>query len=170
MSSARTKLITGTTITRPADITAYADKDLVANSVTAGSVTPFVFSNVARGQGYRSRILRAGLLVSQALLANGTFRLHLFSSLPTVTNGDNGALDIASNLASWLGYQEIVLSVIGTGQGAFGWGAGQLGSSGEINYQSGTAYTTLWGLLEAKAAYAPTSGMTLTPYLEADQY
>lgn len=170
MSSARTKLITGNTITRPADTTAYADLDLVANSVTAGSVTPFTFSAVARAVGYRSRILRAGLLVSQALLANGTFRLHLFTSLPTVTNGDNAALNLATNLSTYIGYQEIVLSAIGTGLGAMGWGTASLGNtSGQMDFQS-VASAALFGLLEAKAAYVPTSAMTLTPYLSVDQY
>jgi hypothetical protein len=170
MSSARTKLITGNTITRPADTTAYASGDLVANSTTAGSVTPFTFSAVARAVGYRSRILRTGLLVSQALLTNGTFRMHYFSSLPTVTNGDNGALDVATNLSTYLGYHEIILSALGTGQGAHGWGTGILGNtSGQLDFQS-VASAAVFGLLEARAAYIPTSAMTIIPYASVDQY
>lgn len=143
---ARTKTITSQTITRPSNTTAYADLDLVANSATAGSVTPFIFLNVARAVGYRARILRAGLFTSQALLANGTFRMHLFSALPTVTNGDNAAFDVASNLSAYLGFQEIVLGVLGTGQGAFGWGTVGLGNtSGPMHFQS-TNSMTLWGL------------------------
>ena len=38
------------TLTRPADTTAYASGDLVANSTTAGSVTPLTF-NAGASQG-----------------------------------------------------------------------------------------------------------------------
>src|SRR3990167_10330731 len=117
----RPQRITGNTITRPADTTVYADQDLVANSATAGSVTPFTFSGVVRNVGYRAIVRRVGLLASQVLLANGTFRLHLFTALPTVTNGDNGALDAASNGSSYIGWYEVVLSLLATGTGTFGW-------------------------------------------------
>lgn len=158
------------TITRPADTTAYASGDLVANSTTAGSVTPFRFTGAARNVGAKTEIMRASLQVSQALLANGTFRLHLFSKAPTVTGGDNAALDVASNLAAYIGWFEIALSIIGTGQGAYGVSSPvATGAAGHaVRYD--TANADLWGLLEARAAYVPTSAMTLTAGISGKQW
>lgn len=156
----------GVQFARPADTTAYASGDLVANSTTPGSVVPIVFANVVRQPGYSGYITRAGLRTNLALIANGSFRLHLFSAAPTVTNGDNGALDVATNLAAWLGSLDITLALIGTGQGTVG--VGLAGTQG-IPFQSGAA-AGLWGLLEARAAYVPASGQTFTPWLDVDQF
>src|SRR6185437_974597 len=76
--------------TRPADTTAYATGDLVANSTTAGSVTPLSFTapRYATGSG---QVRRARLKKSTNTTTNATFRLHLYATSPTPTNGDNGA-------------------------------------------------------------------------------
>lgn len=166
----RPKIISASAFTRPADTTAYASGDLVANSTTAGSVVPITFAGVVRNTGYRSVIRRAGIQPSQALLANGTFRLHLFTSLPTVTNGDNGALDVPTNLATYLGWFEMVLAIIGTGQGAFGWSSAVATAASDKPAFLSVNSTSLFALLEARAAYVPASAQTFTPYLEIDQY
>lgn len=79
--------------TRPADTTAYASGDLVANCVTAGSVAPIAIE-AARVRGGAARILAARLAKSGSSLTNASFRVHLMTALPAVTNGDNGALAI----------------------------------------------------------------------------
>jgi hypothetical protein len=81
--------------TRPANTTAYADGDLVANSATAASVVPLTFTTSrVVGQG---TIARVRLYKSNPSATNANFTLHLFTSDPGVpTNGDNGALGIAS--------------------------------------------------------------------------
>jgi hypothetical protein len=167
-------LIVSNLITRPADTTAYASGDLVANSVTAASVTPFTFTGVARQIGYRSVIKQARILLSQVLLANASFRLHLFSALPTVTNGDNGALDVATQLLAYLGFIDIAAVINGTGAGANNGGGGSMGwgyppAPGEIGWLS-TNSANLYGLLEARAAYVPASAQTIRTSLVVDQF
>jgi acetyl-CoA acetyltransferase len=67
------------TITRPADTTAYAAGDLVANSTTAGSVTPFIF-DLSLGRGLAiSSIQRVRLFKSAASATLAQFILHLFA-------------------------------------------------------------------------------------------
>lgn len=162
MGDARLKTLTSQVITRPADTTAYASGDLVANSTVAASVTPFKFTGVSRSVGYKSRIERIGLFTSQALLANGTFRVHLFGKAPTVTNGDNGALDVASNLDAYLGWFELVLGIIGTGQGAYGYSSRVASNAQADAFHDISTSQDMWALLEARAAYAPLSAQTFT--------
>jgi hypothetical protein len=82
---------------RPADTTAYADGDLIANSATAGSVAALTFTTSRIvGQGTISRVR---FYKSQNTATNAQFTLHLFLEEPDVTNGDNGAfaIDTARN-------------------------------------------------------------------------
>jgi hypothetical protein len=167
-------IIVSNTITRPADTTAYASGDLVANNVTAASVTPFTFTGVVRQAGYRSVIKQARVFKSQVLLANASFRLHLFSALPTVTNGDNGALDIATQLLAYLGFIDVAANLNGTGAGTNNGGGGSMGwgyppAPGEIGWLSVNS-ANLYGLLEARAAYVPGSAETFRTSLVVDQF
>ncbi len=143
--------------TRPSDTTAYASGDLVANSTTAGSVTPLSF-HVAGTRG--CKIWRAKILKSGATATNASFRLHLFKDSPTVTNGDNGAL--AHIEANYQGFIDVVVS-------------GSLGSDDNsgvgifVNnalFSPLAIYTdtdqVLYGLLEARAAYTPASAEVFT--------
>lgn len=82
--------VTAPTFTRPADTTAYAQNDVVANSTTAGSVVPLKFAIPWK----RSCIVRGCSIRKSdgADVANATFILHLYRNSPTLANGDNGAL------------------------------------------------------------------------------
>jgi hypothetical protein len=51
MSTCISRDVSPVSFTRPADATAYASGDIVANSVTAGSVVPLNFPNVSNGIG-----------------------------------------------------------------------------------------------------------------------
>jgi hypothetical protein len=166
----RPQRVTGTQVTRPADTTAYASGDLVANSVTAGSVTPITFANSVRGTGYRAKINGATLKTSNATITNGRFYLHLFTAAPTVTNGDNGVLNIASNLAAYLGFIDITLSLSGTGQGGMGYGYPLSQTPGGSIYFISSNSLSLFGLLEARAAYTPASAETFNTALILEQY
>lgn len=139
---------------RPADTTAYASGDLVANSTTAGSVTPLSFT-VAATSGAAAMIRRARLSKTGTSTTNASFRLHLYSSSPTLANGDNGAWS-TSEYDGYLGYIDIVADQ------AFTDGASGVSGVEEIN----TGTVTVYGLLEALAAYTPSSGETFAVTLE----
>src|SRR3569833_86506 len=77
--------------TRPADTTAYASGDLVANSTTAGSVTPLTFTLGNTFPQGQLRLTRARIYKSGTTATNANFRLHLYEASPVPANGDNGA-------------------------------------------------------------------------------
>lgn len=143
--------------TRPADTTAYASGDLVANSTTAGSVVPLSWT-VARSLGLGGMIRRARLRKSGTGTTNATFRLHLYSASPTAANGDNGSWS-TDQAAAYVGSMDVVVDKAFT-DGAAGNGSPNVG--GEINFQ----HQTLYGLLEARGAYTPASAEVFTVDLE----
>jgi hypothetical protein len=147
--------------TRPADTTAYAIGDLVANSITAGSVVPLAFkldNSFPMGQ---FRLTRARLFKNGAVVTNATFRLHLYQALPTVTNGDNGAW-LSTGSADWLGNVDFA-SMLAFSDGAAGSGSCPAGSEQFVRMKQGT---TVYGLLAALGAYTPASGEVFTVVLE----
>jgi len=153
--------------TRPANTTAYVSGYLVANSTTAGSVVALSFASVSRNAGDCVRIERARINTSNALLTNASFRLHLFEGTPVPTVGDGAAFNASgvlstSGVAGYLGSISITLSNSGS-DGSSGRGVPDVGSAITASPTSGT---TIYGLLEATAAYVPTSGAVFTVSLE----
>jgi hypothetical protein len=151
------------TLTRPADTNVYASGDLVANSTTAGSVTPMQFS-VARVAGGSGMIRRVRLRKSGTSITNASFRLHLYSASPTVTNGDNGVW-LSDQAATYLGGLDVTLDR------AFSDGAAGNGlpiSGSEINFDL-AAGLVVYGLLEARGAYTPISAEVFIASLEVLQ-
>jgi hypothetical protein len=148
--------------TRPADTTAYASGDIVANSTTAGSVVPLNFPSCSDGIGHSLQIRRVRLSKSTTGVTNASFRLHLFNVLPTVTSGDNAAIVIATGAAKYLGQVDIVMN-----QSFTDGGAGQ--ATCEINCHPVAGASNLYGLLEARAAYTPGSAEVFTASLEIVQ-
>lgn len=148
--------------TRPADTTAYASGDTVANSTTAGSVTPLTFSNVVRTAGGGGMVRRVKLRKSGTSITNASFRLYLFSATQTSAAGDNAALSLPG-IADYLGSFEIVMDRAFT-DGACGIGIPAVGS--EISLDIPSTGTTIYGFLEARAAYAPGNAEVFTVELE----
>jgi len=150
---------------RPANTTAYASGDLVANSTTAGSVTPLSFSMTVG----EYRVLRARIKRSQATATNASFRLHLYTSSPTLTNGDNDAW--LSTESGWLGFlTTAAANAVAFSDGGCGiavWESNTATAPWGVHVT--TSATTLYGLLEARAAYTPASGETFTVTLEAER-
>src|SRR5690349_6681850 len=95
------KIITATAFTRPSDTTAYASGDLVANSTTAGSVTPISLTAKSGTAGYRA-IKRVRLKKSGTSVTNASFRAHFYTASPVASNGDNAAW-LTDNAANYLG-------------------------------------------------------------------
>lgn len=157
--------ITSNTIARATGTTQYASGDLVANSATAGSVTPFVF-RLQYGPGFV--LHKVQLDKSTASVTTAAFRIHLYKDSPTVANGDNVAW---SSTAS--GYQGFVdIAAPGT---AF---SNTYSASGV--YVNNSVFAPLYlvsdkdkfiyGLIEARGAYTPASEETFTIHLIGQAY
>lgn len=148
---------------RPADTNPYASGDLVANSTTAGSVTPISITNAVRASGGFSRCDRIRLRKSGTSTTNATFRVHLYSASPSVTNGDNGAW--LTSMANYIGAFDVTIDRVFT-DGSAGAGIPQNGQSMEFTIPSGT---TLFALIEARpptGTYTPANGETFTVVAE----
>lgn len=151
------------TFTRPADTTAYAVGDLVANSTTAGSVTPLQFT-VARSAAGSGMIRRARIRKTGTNVTNAIFRLHLYNVSPTASNGDNGAW-LTNQAAEYVGSFDLTLDKAFT-DGAAGNGIPSVGFEVNFKLPSGTV---LFGLLEARAVYTPASAEVFLVELEVLQ-
>lgn len=155
--------VASATMTRPADTTAYASGDLVANSTTAGSVVPLSWA-VQRSRRIGAKVVKARIKKSGTGVTNSTFRVHLYRASPTVANGDNGAWS-SDKAADYLGYLEVVVDKAFT-DGAAGSGAPAVGT-GLIVAEVST--TMLYGLLECRGAYTPASAETFVVTLELER-
>lgn len=163
MATCISRDVSAVSFTRPADTTAYASGDLVANSTTVGSVAPLNFPACSNGIGRSMQIRRVRIGKSGAGVTNASFRVHLFNVLPTVsTNGDNGAITIATGAAKYLGKVDVTVDQLFT-DGA----AGQ--ATTEINCFPVGGASNLYGLLEARGAYTPASAEVFTVSLEIVQ-
>jgi len=144
---------------RPANTTAYASGDLVANSATAGSVTATQILGFGRGPGGSAILRRVGIMKSGTSTTNADFRVHFYkTSAITCANGDNGAFS-TDNVANYLGYADVTVSTAFT-DGSIGYGAPAVGS--EFMFTPDAAGRSIYALVEARAAYTPASGETFT--------
>jgi hypothetical protein len=151
------------TFTRPADTTTYAAGDLVANSTTAASVAAMSWVT-AGSQAYW--IPGFKLFKTGTGLTGASFRLHVYTAAPTVTTaGDNSAYgsNVAGN-ANWIADYDLTM-VTKHNDGCAGLMVPTEGVI-KLDYQSDP--TTLYGLLEATGAYAPTSGETFTLWIQQE--
>lgn len=143
--------------TRPANTTAYAVGYLVANSTTAASVTPMTLTGACRLSGGTGQAVRVVLNKSDTVTANASFRVHLYSSLPTVTNGDGAAW--LTTTSGYIGSFDVSTGKAFT-DGSGGDGGPSAGSM--LVYQCASGSTSLYALVEARSAYTPTSGDVFT--------
>lgn len=155
-------VVVGGTFNRPADTTAYASGDLVANNVTAGSVTP-ISAAAARVNAGTGVIRRIRFSTSKTgLVGTETFRVHLFKLSPTVTNGDNGAFVAAGLTAVALGYTDVIMNHVYS-DGAKGF------TATDIVFDANGGTQNIYALIEVRNAYTPLSGETFTLALEVLQ-
>lgn len=159
-------ILTSNVITRPADTTAYASGDLVANSTTAGSVTPFSFTNAVRFPGGSVRIERCRIQKSGTSTTNASFRVHIYSATPaSIANGDNGAW--STSIAGYIGAFDVTLDRAFT-NGAEG--AGLTLTNTPMTCKPSGSAIALFALVEARGAYTPASAETFTVLLEAYRF
>lgn len=161
--------IHATQMTRPGDTNAYTIGDLVANSTTIASVTGLVFPNAVRRPGEALRIERLRLRKSTPLLTNASFRVYICRALPGLSVGDNGAFNASGvlavdNIQHVIGWFDVTMDRAGAA-GARGVGVPNNGAAITLT-PSGASSTTLIGLIEATAAYAPGSAEAFDATLE----
>ncbi len=143
-----------TPFTRPGDTTPYSLGDLVANNTTAGSVVALSITNAARVSGGAFMIRKLAVVKSGTGVSLAAFRVHVFTTAPVVTNGDNAAY-LTTLKASWIGAFDVTVDQV-FGDGAKGNGVPSYG-----NEVSGVATgTTIYFLIEARAGYTPANAET----------
>ena len=141
---------TSASFTRPSNTTAYTSGDLVANNTSAGSVVAMQFT-IAVGNGRALKIKSVKLETTSTTATNGDFRLHLYAADPTVTNGDNGVW--LTTESTYIGF--ITLDALLAFSDAIA--AVTVPSVDTQLYWRLASGTILYGLLEARAAYDPSS-------------
>lgn len=147
-----------TTLTLPSGGGTYASGQLAANSATAGSVTP-LSCVVARYSGGPITVTKARIATSTTG-ASGEFYVHLYTSSPTVTNGNAGTF--LSTTSGHFCRVDVNLEV------AFSDGADGSGVplTGNACTRVLSATQTIYALIEARSAYAWTAAQTITVTLE----
>ncbi len=148
--------------TRPANTTAYAASDLVANNTTAGSVVPLQFK-VARTLSGTGFIRGAKIKKSNTSTTNARFSLLLFRTSPVSAAGDNAAF--ACPESNYLGRFDITVDEAFS-DGAVGFAIPR--TRPEIAFDLDET-EVIYGLLRATAAYTPASGETFTVTLDVHQ-
>jgi hypothetical protein len=155
-------VVASANFTTPSGTTAYASGDLIANSGTAGSVTPLSFT-VCRVNDGTVMIRRARIMTTDSGFAGKQVILKLYKSSPTVANGDNGAW--SSTESGFLGQVPVTFTETFSDPLYKGIGAPAVGS--EINTECSSGAKTVFGLLIAGEAITPQGAKVHTVYLEA---
>lgn len=150
------------TFTRPANTTQYSANDLVANSATAGSVVPMQFG--APQLNGRGKVFRVSLFKDVETTTAASFKIHLFSASPVVTNGDNGAFAV-STAANYLGAVSIDQSSGATATSTDLWKDATVSPNIGFSVPNSGA---IYGLLEAIGTYTPASGESFTVTLDIE--
>ena len=147
--------------TRAANTTEYSAGDLVANSVTSGSVAAMQFT-ISVGNGRALKIVSVKLETDNTVATDASFRLHLYAADPTASNGDNGVwLTTESTHIGFIDLDECL---------AF---ASEISSTTTVGddkriYWRLASGQILYGLLEARASYTPASAEVYTVTLNIE--
>lgn len=143
--------------TRPADATAYAIGDIMSNSTTQADVLPLTFTKVHSQKG-GTGVIRALQIVTEMPTVLGAMRLHLYNAPPA---------GIADNAPNTLLYADISkrIGIIDIAALTTG-GTGSTGSIAYVEaYRQFTCVdgsTTIYGVLEARAAITPVASKKIS--------
>jgi hypothetical protein len=151
------------TFNRPADTAAYLANDVVSNSTGAGTV--ITFSNaipVSQGDGY---IVAVRATTNDKLFATA-LRLHIYKSSPdaSVVLNDNAPMKLMlADYGNRVGYVDLSgwTSASSTSDSSVCFGSFP-GSGSSLPLELASASTTLYGVLETRAAFTPASAQTFT--------
>jgi hypothetical protein len=143
------------TNTRPADTNAYTANDAVTNSTSAP--TTLTFTSCARANGMGGVITGAQLVINKANAVTAEFHLWLFSASPTMTN-DNAAFAPSTGDSANVTGSPIIFTGADMSDGSNSriYNAINLPKS----FKCGGSTTSLFGELQTRTAYTPTSAET----------
>ena len=149
--------VDASTLTRPANTTAYSANDAVSNNATAGSVTAqtVAFSAIA---DHPVSIERVRVRSTDTGVAGKAIRVYLFNSDPTASSGVGGGDNAAwsQKLAGFIGSVSGVLRSFSDGA------AGVLvpDEGSRIIAKPGSGVTTIWLLWQTLDAWTPSANST----------
>ena len=173
-------------ITRPADTTAYAAGDMVTDTTTAASVVPLRFPACRTDNG-SGIFTGARMIKSSDTTTNASFRLWLFGATPFAAGSfpaDNAAITFTyASMARFLGYIDFTTFIdagsMAVAEGLMGRSVAPfskrfVGDTSVVStdapnlsgIQPVPASRILFGMLEARAAYTPTSGEQFRIWLD----
>lgn len=141
--------------------TAYDANDLIANSATAGLVTPLEWAVL--GSGTEGHISRIRVAKSSNVATQASFRIHLFSASPVVTNGDNGAFAV-STAEFYLASIAADMTTGGMSGTAYLWKSFEITNGCVFKFPQ--LNSKIYGLIQAIGTYTPTSAETFKITLE----
>jgi hypothetical protein len=142
------------TLTRPANTTAYAANQLIGSSTTAGSVVVPSFAIATTAGGAIVPRLRLQTNVTTGWQGI-SIQVDLWTAAPTFTNGDGGAYAPATGSAGALGSYIIPLTQMGDGAV----GAGPLSGANQLSMKL-TSGTAVFWTAKILGAATPISGQT----------
>jgi hypothetical protein len=150
------------TMTRPNDTTAYTANDAVANSTTAGSVTPFSFT-MSDVNDDLVTIERLRLITTDTGAAGKALRMWLFRASPTVGSGDNAAF--SNPRATFIGSLSGTMRTFSDGSG----GIFVPDEGSRIITLPTSGAKTVFGLLQVLEALTPVAQSTWIATMEGFQ-
>lgn len=145
------------TMTRVSDALVYASGDYVAQNLVAALCSMIEHKFVSRWPGGKLNIPAIDFWKSQAGVTNGKFRVHFLKANAVPNVGDNAALTLTGP-ANYLGQYDVDMTVA-PGQ-AFtdgGFGRGYPVNNIPISAVLPVGTTSIWSMIEARAAYTPSS-------------
>ena len=159
------KSVTSTyAFTRPADTTAYAANDVIADSTTAPTILSF--ANIARSVGGQSYIVKARVLTDQKT-CTARMRLSLFQTAPTTINDNAPKTRLWTNRVISLG--SIDFDPMTTEDATNSTAASSMWTSAPINIVCDAASTTIYGILSTLDAFTPASGQQFYIAIDVEQ-
>lgn len=154
------------TRTRPADVAAYAEHDVIGDSTS--NPTVITFANAARENGGSGYIIAARLTTNNKAF-DTPLRLHLFHTAPTAL-ADNAALAVlAADATKKVGTLDFDPPVTGA-DSASDAAEASVGLDGGLRlpFTCGGSSRALYAVLEALEGFTPVSAQTFTLELVVD--
>ena len=160
------------TITRPADTTQYAARDVVADSTSGAVVATFSGCGVPRNTGNDSGsgLIRSATLIQDSYVATSPdFLLFLFTVSPTTQNDNVKFAVTDSDLNNCIGTIPFTTWVIG--KDTAGAGGSQIDYEKDVNlvFKCAAGDQDLYGIMIELSTYTPVSGESFKIVLNIEQ-